>query len=124
MKQKRSSILLFVALCILFAFSHKVVSAQSQCRYVAMEKGKATFTSIPCDFPVQLTTGNPAADKENFDKAVADWQRLHPDLPKLDFTPGMASGNLIQIPNEQLVNIPAEKVAAMQQNSSFYQITH
>jgi hypothetical protein len=121
MKQRRSSILLFILVFVLCAFAQK---ASAQCKYVSMDKGKATFTSIPCDFPVQLSTGNPAADKENFLNAVADWQKLHPDFVQVNIVPGVASGNFIQIPNQELVNISAEKVAAMRENSGFYQITH
>jgi hypothetical protein len=122
MKQKKSSVLIFCLLFVGSFLSHKTISAQ--CKYVAIEKekGKATTIAIPCDFPVQLETGNPGADRENFDRAVNDWKKQHPDFAQLNLKPALVSGNFIQIPNRELMIFPAEKREAIRK-TAFYQIT-
>jgi hypothetical protein len=120
MKQKKLTILVSIMVFMMSALLPK--AAFADCKYVSIDKGKAVVTSIPCDFPVQIATADPAADKENFEKALAEWRLQHPDLSGLDMTPGMVSGKLIQIPNEELINFSPEKREAIREKGSFYQI--
>jgi hypothetical protein len=97
-------------------------TAFADCTYVSIEKGKATKTVIPSDFPVLINTGNPAADQESFNNALAEWRLQHPDLASLDMTPSQSSGRFIQIPKNELDSFSPEKRDAIQATGGFYQI--
>jgi hypothetical protein len=120
---KKGKITILMPALVLFVLSVVFANAAfADCTYVSIDKGKVTKMSIPNDFPVQLSTGNPAADQENFEKAIAEWRIQHPELSDLDMTPPLASGRFIQISKDELENFSPEKRQAILVNSSFYQI--
>jgi hypothetical protein len=85
--------------------------AYSQCTYHSTDSaGQAVSADIPCNFPVYINTGDPAADGQRFQSAANDWSVNYPVYPELSagMMPLMGS-NYISIPQSAFDLFPAEK---------------
>ena len=99
------------------------VTAFSQCYYVVTKDAKVNKISIPCDFPVKLSTVNPVQDKSNFENAILNWKAANPMLKDLKLVPRSHPDTVtIEIPGAAFNALPADKQQAMKRFSYFYKI--
>lgn len=88
-----------------------VPNAYSQCAYHSTDStGNAISENIPCNFPVYVTTGDPAADGERFQTELNAWTVNNKAYP--EFGTGMMpimSSNYITIPQAEFDLFAASK---------------
>jgi len=98
--------------------------AFAQCTYVTIENGKETKISIPCDFPVLLSSNKPEQDRNNFNAELEKWFSNNPTLKNIVLTPMSAPGKqFIEIPFSSYTQFDASKKKMVDAISYFYKVT-
>jgi hypothetical protein len=97
--------------------------AFSQCNYVTTENGKETKLSIPCDFPVLVST-NPdgTVDLPKFNKLVSSWKLKNSLTNDLTFYPTSNTKDFIQIPVADYNKFSEKRKIEISSLSFYYKI--
>jgi hypothetical protein len=111
-----------VLLCLFMALGSS--KAFAQCTYVTIENGKETKISIPCDFPVLLSSNKPEQDRNNFNTELEKWYSNNPTLKNIILTPmSHPSDQFIEIPFSSYTQFDASKKKMVDAISYFYKVT-
>lgn len=98
--------------------------AFSQCNYVTTENGKETKLSIPCNFPVLLSSSKPEQDRSNFNAELEKWYSNNPTLKNIVLTPmSHSSDQFVEIPFSSYTQFDAPKKKMVDAISYFYKVT-
>jgi hypothetical protein len=113
----------FTKLLFTIFFSLICYASFSQCKYVITKDAKERKISIPSDFPVKLSTGNPAQDQSDFDAALAKWKKANITLINFAITPKeISDGTYIEIPRSIYLSFSADKQKVVNAFPDFYKI--
>ena len=113
----------FTKLLFTLLFSLICYASFSQCKYVITKDAKERKISIPSDFPVKLSTDNPAQDQSDFDAALVKWRKANITFINFAMTPKeISDGTYIEIPRSIYLSFSADKQKAVNAFPEFYKI--
>ena len=98
--------------------------AFSQCSFVSKNKlGAQSRINTPCDFPVLITSDDPAQDTLSYKSEATAWNNSHPSLKFVSVLPGpVATSNFIEIPASIFGSFTLERQAALKKTPYYYKI--
>lgn len=101
-----------------------VNEAFSQCSYVSKNNlGAESRVSIPCDFPVLITTDDAEQDTLTYKSEATKWNNSHPTLTFVSVLPGpVATSNFIEIPVLIFRSFPSGKQTALRRTPYYYKV--
>jgi len=112
---------IFTKFFFILFFSLVSYASFSQCQYVITKDAKKI--TIPSDFPVKLSSGNPAQDQSDFDAALLKWKKVNITLINFAMTPKeISDGTYIEIPRSIYLSFSADKQKAVNAFPDFYKI--
>ncbi len=96
-------------------------TANAQCKYVATSAtGTYIALSIPCDFPIFISSGNEEEDRANFNAQTDQWHLNNPDFVMVNLSPIAGGETQIEITTETYTAFSEERKKAIEAYPSFY----